>query len=280
MDLLPESYAIKPYNRQSYLKTLRLLEERKITTVCIEGNCPNRYECFSRGTATFMILGSVCTRNCSYCNVKKGCPEPLDPAEPDRISRIVKKLGLKYCVVTCVTRDDLEDCGASQFVKTIRKIKAVEPNCRVEVLISDLNGDWSALKDIIKTGPYVVNHNIEVVRTLFPVHRPQGSYPRSLRLLQKTKAFAPGIKTKSGLMVGLGETNSQIVATMKDLRRAGCDILTIGQYLQPSPEHAVVEKYYDIKEFSELKRTALSLGFSHVEVGPLVRSSYMADRHE
>jgi len=273
---IPKWTKIKPFRRDEYVKTLHLINRHDLNTVCIEANCPNRYECFSKSTATFMILGSVCTRNCRYCNIKSGKPEEVDAQEPGRIAEAVKKLKLDYAVITCVTRDDLEDEGAGQFVKTVREIKKKNQGCRVELLISDLNGNWAALKEIVDSGPDVVNHNIEVVKELFPELRPKGSYERSIELLKKVKEFNPRMKTKSGLIVGLGETRQQIIRTLKDLRKSGCDILTVGQYLQPSQNHAEVKKFYEPKEFDGLKTKAESLGFEHVEAGPWVRSSYGA----
>ncbi len=267
---------IKPYDKKAYLKTKGMIDKNNLTTVCIEGNCPNRYECFSHGTATFMILGDTCTRNCMYCNIKTGKPKAVDKQEPKRIAEAVKKLNLNYAVVTCVTRDDLEDGGASQFVNTVEKIRKTNPECKIELLISDLNGNWSALEKIVDSKPNVINHNIEVVKKLFPKLRPKGDYSRSIELLKKVREFDPKIKTKSGLMVGLGETKSEIMQTMKDLRKVGCDILTIGQYLQPSPKHAEVVKYYKPEEFNELKGIGMDIGFDNVVSGPLVRSSYKA----
>ncbi len=273
---LPEWIKIMDFNKRNYLNTLKVIRSRNLNTVCIEANCPNRYECFSRNTATFMILGVVCTRNCLYCNIKKGIPNKVDKQEPERIAKAVKKLNLDYAVITCVTRDDLEDGGAAQFVETVGEIRKASPKCRIELLISDLGGNWDALEEIAESKPDVINHNIEIVKNIFPEMRPKGSYSRSIELLRKAKELNPKIKTKSGLIVGLGETTEQIIRTMKDLREAGCDILTVGQYLQPSPKHAEVKKYYKPEEFEELKNIGLSLGFGKMVSGPLVRSSYNA----
>jgi lipoic acid synthetase len=268
---------IKPYNKKEYLKTKDLIEKNNLTTVCIEANCPNRYECFSKGTATFMILGNTCTRNCLYCNIKCGKPLAVDKKEPRKIAEAIKMLGINYAVITCVTRDDLKDGGASHFVKTINIIRKINPNCKVEILISDLNGNWAALQKIVKSKPDVINHNIETIKELFPKLRPQGDYNKSLELLRKIKEFNPKIKIKSGFMAGLGETKQQLISTMKDLKKAGCNILTIGQYLQPSPKHAKIIKYYTSKEFGELRKIGLSLGFNNIISGSLVRSSYHAE---
>lgn len=266
---------IKPFDRQKYREVLNLVKRNNLHTVCMEANCPNRYECFSQNTATFLIMGDVCTRNCLYCNVKGGTPGPLDPAEPENIRRAVETMKLKYAVITCVTRDDLPDGGASHFVKVVREIKKIG-DCKVELLISDLKGDFAALKKIVDSGPDVLNHNIEVVKGIFHRLRPQGDYQTSLSILRRAKELQPEISTKSGLMVGLGETWEQILSTFKDLLDARCTMLTVGQYLQPSPAHASIEKFYSPEEFEELKKAALEMGFQQVEAGTLIRSSYHA----
>jgi lipoic acid synthetase len=273
---IPSWIKVKDFDRKKYSETLDLINKNKINTVCVEANCPNRYECFSKKTATFMILGNICTRNCAYCNVKNGIPEEPYEKEPERIANAVKKLNLKYAVITCVTRDDLDDCGSSQFVKVVDEIKKVNSSCKMELLISDLNGNFDALKKIVNLNPEVINHNIEVVKELFKDMRPNAKYERSIKLLQQIKKINPMIKTKSGLMLGLGETKEQIIKTMNDLRKAGCDILTLGQYLQPSEKHAKVKKFYTPEEFNELAKIGESIGFLHVESGPMVRSSYHA----
>ncbi|MCB9359436.1 lipoyl synthase [Candidatus Woesearchaeota archaeon] len=268
------SDAKKRIDRHQYLATLSLLTENKLTTVCMEANCPNRYECFSAKTATFMIMGDTCTRNCLYCNVKHGKPQILDENEPRRIADAIKELGLKYVVITCVTRDDLGDGGASHFVKVIEEVK--KQGCKVEVLISDLRGNIAALKTIIDAKPDVLNHNIEVTRDIFPKVRPSGDYDLSLMLLKEVKRTDPIMLTKSGLMVGLGESKEDIIKTLKDLRKVDVDIVTIGQYMQPSDDHADVVKEYSDEEFEELKDIALDLGFKNAASGRLVRSSYRA----
>ncbi len=259
-----------------YSKVKTLLRSAKLHTICEEAKCPNIAECFGGGTAVFLILGNICTRNCRYCNVMHGTPNPLNDGEPSDIAESVKTLGLNYVVITSVTRDDLKDGGAGVFYETVQAIRRVNLDCHIEVLIPDFKGNEPAIQKIIDAAPDVINHNIEVVEDLFPLMRPQGRYQRSLNVLKTIKRKNNGIPTKSGLMVGLGESEEQILRTLHDLRAAEVDFLTIGQYLQPSRNHALVEKYYTPEEFSTLKTTALTLGFTHVESGPLVRSSYHA----
>lgn len=263
---------------RSYAQMKKMLRNAKLHTICEEAKCPNIVECFNRGTATFLILGEICTRNCWYCHVTSGVPGPLNPDEPHDVAESVKTLGLNYVVITSVTRDDLPDGGANVFAKTITEIKRVNPGCKIEVLIPDFQGDEIALKTVIEAKPDVINHNIEVVKTLFPMIRPQGDYQTSLHVLQTIKTMDDSIISKSGFMVGLGETRDQIRQTMVDLREHAVDVLTIGQYLQPSKHHVPIQKYYTPEEFNEFKETALQLGFRHVESGPLVRSSYHADQ--
>ncbi len=274
---LPDWIKIGRCDKKKYLKTLDIINEDNLTTVCLEANCPNRYECFARNTATFMILGDVCARNCRYCNIKKGRPKLVDSEEPKRIATAVRKMGLDYAVVTCVSRDDLPDGGADQFVKTIKAIKKNNPCCKVEVLISDLQGNWITLKQIIKAEPDVINHNLEAVKDIFTLVRPEGDYGLSLELLRKTKKIASGIKTKSGFMLGLGENDKQITQTLADLKKNDCDIVTIGQYLQPSLAHFPVKKYYSSGEFKRIGFIAKKIGIKHVSAGPLIRSSYKAN---
>lgn len=272
----PPSITLGPYDRNAYLKTKRRIDSQNLTTVCIEANCPNRYECFSNGTATFMILGDICTRDCRYCNIKTGKPLPLDSKEPQHIAEAVEHLNLNYAVITCVTRDDLKDSGAQQFADTVHAIRRRKPDCKVELLISDLNGKWDALQTILDSKPDVLNHNIEIMRNLFPTLRAQGDYDISLALLQKTKERDPDCMTKSGFMVGVGEIDEDITQTLMDLKNVGCDIITVGQYLQPSPNHYPVQKYYTTQEFETIKTKAKEIGIRHVIAGPLVRSSYRA----
>jgi len=245
-------------------------------TVCEEANCPNIGECWHHGTATFMILGDACTRSCGYCNVVHGTPAPADTREPVNVASAIQTLALEYVVITSVDRDDLPDFGAAAFAQTIRAIKARRPDCRVEVLIPDFQGHEAPLHTVLDARPDVLNHNTETVPRLYRAARPGGKYPRALELLERARAFAPDIPTKTGIMVGLGETVDEIVDVLRDLRRVDCQILTIGQYLRPSVAHLPMARYYTPDEFRELKRVALELGFGHVESGPLVRSSYHA----
>lgn len=245
-------------------------------TVCEEANCPNIGECWHHGTATFMILGDTCTRSCGYCNVVHGAPGPPDEQEPVKVAAAIHALGLSYVVVTSVDRDDLLDFGASHFARTILETRARIPECRLEVLIPDFQGDESALRIVLDARPGILNHNIETVSRLYRSARPGGRYERALQLLRRSREIAPDIPTKSGLMVGLGERWDELVATLRDLRAAGCQIVTIGQYLRPSAANLPMVRYYTPAEFADLKRIALDLGFGHVESGPLVRSSYHA----
>lgn len=274
----PAWLKIKKFDKKKYSAFLSNLKKSNLNTVCIEGNCPNRYECFSNNTATFMVLGNTCTRNCHYCNVKTGKPEKPDSKEPEKIAAAIKKAGIKHAVITCVTRDDLSDGGAAHLAKTVTETRKKNPGCRIELLISDLNESKEALKKIIESKPDILGHNIETVKRVFSQVKPKGNYCASLELLKKTKEISPNTKTKSSLILGLGETKKEILQTMDDLREAECDFLAIGQYLQPTPMHAEIKKFYSPKEFSELKEKALKKGFSFVESGPLVRSSYHAER--
>jgi lipoic acid synthetase len=252
------------------------MKSLRLNTVCEEARCPNIGECWHHGTATFMILGDVCTRACSYCAVAHGRPNELDLAEPERVARAIDALALQYVVITSVDRDDLADGGAGIFAETIRRTRERVPACRVEVLIPDFQGVESALHTVLEAGPDVLNHNIETVPRLYRMARSGGKYPRSIELLDRSRRFRPGIPTKTGIMVGLGEAFEEVVAVFDDLRRVGVSILTVGQYLRPSPAHAPMARYYHPDEFAELKRIALEKGFVHVESGPLVRSSYHA----
>jgi len=259
-----------------YLRLRALMRDLKLHTVCEEAHCPNIGECWHHGTATFMIMGDVCTRSCGYCNVTHGTPAALDPDEAENLAEAVHSLSLDYVVVTSVDRDDLPDFGAGAFANTIRAIKAKRPECRVEVLIPDFQGQEAPLQTVLDARPDVVNHNTETVPRLYRIARPGGRYTRALELLDRVRQWAPGIPTKSGLMVGLGETMGEVVEVLRDLRRVHCRILTIGQYLRPSVAHLPMARYWTPDEFRELKRIGLDLGFGHVESGPLVRSSYHA----
>lgn len=265
-----------PYNPSEVAEVSALLSDAKLNTVCKEANCPNLGECYSKRTATFMIMGRDCTRNCRFCNVTPGRPEPLDPEEPQHVAEVVKKLGLKHAVITQVTRDDLKDGGAAHMADTVRAIRAMNPEVTIEVLISDLQGSEEDLKTVLDAKPDVMNHNVEMVQDLYEQIRPQATYRRSLDVLKNSKIIAPDILTKTGFMVGLGETDEQIDTLMDDIRETGCDILTISQYLQPSPEHTKLMRYVTPEGFAAYKEKALAKGFLYVASAPLVRSSYRA----
>ncbi len=253
-----------------------LVKGSSLHTVCESADCPNRGECWNQLTATFMILGGVCTRGCRFCAVTKGCPSPVDPDEPRRVSEAVAELGLKYAVITSVTRDDLPDGGASVFADVITGIRALTPECKVEALIPDFGGNRESLEIVLQARPDVLNHNIETVKERYPMVRPQAVYERSLDVLRTAKLIDPTVVTKSGLMVGVGETLEQLVSALEDLVKAGCDSVTIGQYLSPSSRHLPVDRFYEPDEFSKLKEIALRMGFKQAVCGPLVRSSYHA----
>lgn len=275
MQRLPE-YLKRPIIDTEKTKTVRaVLKHNCLNTVCENARCPNKNECYQKNTATFLIMGKNCTRNCRYCNISCERPEPLDKEEPKHIAKAVSELGLKYSVITSVTRDDLSDGGAEHFAQTIEEIRKISPDTEIEILTPDFKGDKNALNTIIKANPEVFNHNIETVENLFKIARPQGNYRRSLDVLKYIKDNS-NIPTKSGLMVGLGESENEIMQTLKDLREAGCDILTIGQYIQPSKQHLEVAKYYTEKEFEHLKELAKQAGFEKYQIAPLVRSSYNA----
>jgi lipoyl synthase len=272
----PEWLKVRAPGSPGYLRLKELMRDLKLHTVCEEAQCPNIGECWSHGTATFMILGDVCTRACAYCAVAHGRPAAVDTAEPRRVADAIAALDLSYVVITSVDRDDLADGGASIFADTIRETRARVPGCRIEVLIPDFQGNEAALKSVLDARPDILNHNTETVPRLYRMARSGGRYARTLELLDRARRWAPEIPTKTGVMVGLGEERHELVATFEDLRRVGCGVLTIGQYLRPSPAHAPLVRYYHPDEFADLKRTALDLGFVHVESGPLVRSSYHA----
>jgi lipoic acid synthetase len=257
-------------------KATKLTRDLKLHTVCESARCPNRTRCFSEGTATFMILGNTCTRNCTFCAVKHGKPEALDLQEPGHIVQAVDRLGLRYVVITSVTRDDLPDGGASQFARTIREIREYDPTIAIEVLIPDFQGSVSALRTVMDASPAVLNHNIETVLRLYPDVRPQAKYWRSLDLLKQAEVFDSSILTKSGFMLGLGESRGEVIQVMADLRQAGCDLLTIGQYLQPSLQHYQLVRYVRPEEFEEYRIVGEKLGFVSVVSGSLVRSSFHA----
>lgn len=253
----------------------KILKHNCLNTVCENARCPNKNECYTKNTATFLIMGNNCTRNCRYCNISCNRPEPLDPLEPKHIAKAVKDLGLKYTVITSVTRDDLTDGGAQHFANCIYEIRKISPDVKIEILTPDFKNKKEALDIIINAHPDVFNHNIETVRAVFKTARPQGNYDTSLDVLKYIKQNSD-IQTKSGMMIGLGETFAQIKETIEDLYSVGCDILTIGQYIQPSKEHLPVAKYYSLEEYEELKKLAASIGIKNYQIGPLVRSSYNA----
>ncbi|MDP9474023.1 MAG: lipoyl synthase [Chloroflexota bacterium] len=277
----PEWLKVRVEHGEHYRELKGIMRGLDLHTVCEEARCPNIYECWNQRTATFMILGDMCTRACRFCAVKWGRPTQLDREEPKRVAAAVKAMGLRHAVITSVTRDELGDGGASIFAETIREIRAVLPECGVEVLIPDFGGSLDALKTVIDAKPDVLNHNVETVRRLFRQIQPWDSYDVTLELLRRAKELDPNVLTKSGLMVGLGESRDELVEVMGDLAAVGVDILTIGQYLPPSQRHAPLDRYYTPQEFADLKQEGEALGIRHVESGPLVRSSYHAgDQHE
>lgn len=272
----PEWLKVRAPGSENYHRLKGLMRTLGLHTVCEEANCPNIGECWHHGTATFMILGDTCTRSCGYCNVTHGAPKPADDREPVNVASAIHAMELAHVVITSVDRDDLADGGASHFARTIAETRNRFPSCRIEVLIPDFKGDESALHVVLDARPDVLNHNIETVPRLYRTARPGGRYDRALQVLDRSRMYAPDILTKSGLMVGLGEEWDEVVVTLRDLRVAGCQIVTIGQYLRPSIANLPMVRYYTPAEFAELKRTALDMGFAHVESGPLVRSSYHA----
>jgi lipoic acid synthetase len=272
----PDWLKVRAPGSENYLRLRDIMRGLKLNTVCEDAHCPNIGECWHHGTATFMILGDICTRACSYCAVAHGKPVTLDLDEPRRVADAVQRMGLKYAVITSVDRDDLPDGGAGIFAETIRQVRVVMPDTRVEVLIPDFKGEAQPLETVLDARPDVLNHNTETVPRLYRMARSGGKYTRTLELLDRARTYAPDIPTKTGLMVGLGEEWEELVATIQDLRNVGCEILTIGQYLRPSADHLPMVRYYHPDEFAELKRVALDMGFGHVESGPLVRSSYHA----
>ncbi len=276
---LPEWFRIRMRRGKQFARIESLLKDLSLNTVCKEGGCPNRWECWNRGTATFMILGNVCTRSCSFCGVTKGVPKGVDRDEAIRIAEAVKALGLTYVVITSVTRDDLKDGGAEAFALTVESIKKASPGSRVEVLIPDFKGSREALLTLLEASPDVVGHNMETVRRLYPLVRPGADYERSLEVLRMVRSAGRGILTKSGLILGFGERVGEIMEAMEEIYRTGCAMLTLGQYLMPSRRHLPVMRFYTPEEFEGLSRYGRAIGFHHVEAGPLVRSSYRAERY-
>lgn len=270
----PEWLRVKLQGAEKTHEVKEMLNRLSLHTVCQEANCPNLIECFGRKTATFMILGSICTRNCTFCNVTKGGTQAVDPEEPNNVAKAVKELGLKHAVITSVTRDDLPDGGAGHFAQIIEKLLATK--VIVEVLIPDFQGSRTALATVVKAKPHILNHNIETVPRLYPTVRPKASYARSLELLKNSKELDDSVFTKSGIMVGLGEQEEEVIAVLRDLRSVDCDLLTIGQYLAPSTKHHPVVEFIHPDLFKKYKDIAYEMGFKYVAAGPLVRSSYHA----
>ncbi len=262
----------------NFVRLKGLMRQWNLHSVCEEAHCPNMGECWEDLTATFMILGDVCTRNCGYCAVTHGRPVWEDREEPERVGRAIRELGLEYVVITSVNRDDLADGGAAHFAATVRAVRRHAPGCRVELLIPDFQGNAGALQTVLEAGPDVLNHNTETVPRLYKVARHGGRYERALELFRRARAGAPGRVTKSGIILGLGEERAELLATMRDLRDVDVNVLTLGQYLRPSPRHLPIARYYRPEEFDELAERGRAMGFAHVEAGPLVRSSYHAKR--
>jgi len=276
----PEWLKIPAPDEKSLYEMQDLIKGMTLHTVCEEALCPNVGECFKSRTATFLLMGDVCTRNCNFCAVRHGNPLPLDPDEPRHIAEACKALGLKYVVLTCVTRDDLADGGASHMALVVEEVKKLNPGAKVELLTSDLGGSRDALKNLLEAPLDVLAHNVETVPSLYPAVRPQANYERSLAVIEMAKAIAPKVLTKSGIMVGLGETYEEVIEVMCDLISVGCDILTIGQYLQPSPSHLPVKEFVPPKQYQMYEQKGLELGFKYVVAGPLVRSSYRAGAYQ
>lgn len=274
----PEWLRIKVRANREQGEVEEILKRLSLNTVCDEANCPNRMECFSRRTATFMILGRKCTRNCTFCNVEKSEPQPVDEEEPNHVAQAVSELKLKHVVITSVTRDDLPDGGAGHFAEVVENIRKLDDRVIIEVLIPDFKGNADALLKVVNSRPDVINHNVETVLRLYPSVRPMAVYERSLRLLSAVKEINKGIYSKSGIMVGLGETEAEVEEVFHDLRSVSCDILTVGQYLAPSFRHHPVVEYIHPDIFEKYKKIALDMGFMHVASAPLVRSSYQAEK--
>lgn len=273
----PEWIRVKMQGGTVSNKVNSLISDLSLNTVCNEANCPNRMECYERGTATFMILGRNCTRNCTFCNVTREMPDKVNPDEPENVAKAVAKLGLRHAVITSVTRDDLEDQGANQFARVVEEIRKTTPKVTVELLIPDMQGNKELIDIILDSEPNILNHNVETVPELYDEVRPMAIFERSIELLDYVKRTRPEMKTKSGMMLGLGETKEQVIDVFKRLREVDCDMLTLGQYLQPTTAHIPVVEYITPKQFDEYKEIALSMGFKRVASSPLVRSSYYAE---
>ena len=273
----PEWLKVKLPIGEEYKKVRNIVSENKLHTICESGNCPNMGECWGAGTATFMILGNICTRSCGFCNVATGKPKPVDLKEPERVAKSMQLMRIKHGVITSVDRDDLKDGGSNLWVETIKKIRELNPNTTLETLIPDFKGEWNNLQRIIDVAPEIVSHNLGTVRRLTKQVRIQAKYDRSLEVLQRLKAG--GMRVKSGIMLGLGETEEEVLETLQDLKNAGCEIITIGQYLQPTPKHLPVVEFVHPDKFAFYKKKGLEMGIAYIESGPLVRSSYHAERH-
>jgi len=273
----PSWLKVKLPTGESYKNLRKIVSEHELHTICTSGNCPNMGECWGAGTATFMILGNICTRSCGFCAVKTGRPLPVDLEEPMRVANSVKLMNVKHCVITSVDRDDLKDGGSIIWVETVNAVREISPQTTLETLVPDFKGDWDNLQRIIDVAPEIVSHNLETVRRLTKQVRIQAKYDRSLEALKRLKDG--GMKTKSGIMLGLGETEEEVIESMKDLRAVGCDVLTLGQYLQPTVKHLPVVEFVTPEQFSKFEKIGLELGFRFVESGPLVRSSYRAEKH-
>jgi lipoyl synthase len=273
----PDWLRVKLPTGKAYAEVSEIVSSHKLHTICESGNCPNKGECWGAGTATFMILGNICTRSCGFCNVATGKPEAVDIFEPARVANSVKLMNVKHCVITSVDRDDLKDGGAGIWVATIKAIRHASPQTKFETLIPDFQGKWENLQQLIDVKPDIVSHNLETVRRLTKEVRIQAKYDRSLEVLKRLKEA--GLKTKSGIMLGLGETEAEVLETMDDLRAVNCDVLTIGQYLQPSKKHLAIDEFIKPEVFEMYKKIGLEKGFRYVESGPLVRSSYHAEKH-
>ena len=273
----PDWLRVKLPTGKEYTKVSEMVSTHKLHTICESGNCPNKGECWGAGTATFMILGNICTRSCGFCNVATGKPKAVDLQEPERVAKSVLLMNVKHCVITSVDRDDLKDGGATIWVETINAIRRVSPHTKFETLIPDFQGKWENLQMLVDVRPDIVSHNLETVRRLTKEVRIQAKYDRSLEVLKRLKEA--GLKTKSGIMLGLGETEQEVIESMDDLRSVSCDVLTLGQYLQPSPKHLPVMEFIHPDVFAKYKAIGLEKGFRFVESGPLVRSSYHAEKH-
>lgn len=274
----PDWIKVKAPSGETYEGLKKLMRSKELHTVCEEARCPNIGECWGAGTATFLIMGDTCTRSCGFCDIKTGRPAPLDWEEPERLAQAVKAMNLRHVVITSVNRDERKDGGAPIFALCIDRIREIQPGCSIEVLIPDFKGDWDALKIVMDARPEILNHNVETVPRLFRQVQPQDEYEWAMTTLENAKKMQPDVLTKSGIMLGLGEEMAEVKAVMRDLASVGCDILTLGQYLQPSNKHLFIGRYYHLREFAELKEFGLELGFKWVESGPLVRSSYHAEK--